>query len=161
MIKKTSHAVSVIETAICSLLILEMTIAVFWGVVTRYITKGHGQIPWLPELASYSLAWVTFLGASLVMYYGGHLVFDGLVEKMPPTLKKVIIMLVYLTVIACILVFVISGFEMVGRTREQISPAMQVSVSWAYLSIPIGFSFMLVHVVEKMVDWLSDLGGER
>jgi len=145
-----------VEKYACMALVTEMTVVVLCGVLTRYVTKG--QLPWSAELASYSLAWTTFLGSALVMDRKGHLAIEALVQWLPPSLRKIAQIVSYLVVLASLAIFVLAGFELVLRTKDQLSAAMRIPMAWAYLSIPLGSLFMFVHSFEQFLTLLVGRG---
>ena len=58
------------------LLLLAMACIVFANVVLRYTTGD--SIVWAEEVARHMMIWVTFLGAGLVLRFGGHVAIDNL-----------------------------------------------------------------------------------
>ena len=57
------------------LLLLAMSCIVFANVVLRYTTGD--SIVWAEEVARHMMIWVTFLGAGLVLRFGGHVAIDN------------------------------------------------------------------------------------
>ena len=158
VVRMLSKLVRSVETYACLVLVAEMAIVVFLGAVSRYVTKS--QLPWSAELASYSLAWTTFLGAGLVMDRKGHLAIEALTQWLPTRLRRLVSLFDYLVVLICLGIFIWAGLELVGRTQEQLSAAMQIPLAWAYLSIPTGSLFMAIHALEQAVGLLTE-GGKR
>ena len=58
------------------LLLAAMACIVFANVVLRYTTGD--SIVWAEEVARHMMIWVTFLGAGLVLRFGGHVAIDNL-----------------------------------------------------------------------------------
>ena len=58
------------------LLLVAMACIVFANVVLRYTTGD--SIVWAEEVARHLMIWVTFLGAGLVLRFGGHVAIDNL-----------------------------------------------------------------------------------
>ena len=56
----------------------------------------------------------------------------------------------YLVGIVFMATMIVQGVEMVQRTSQQLSPAMEISMSWVYLSIPIGCLFMMLQMVSDL-----------
>jgi len=140
-----------IEIYGCLLLLVEMVIIVFFGVLTRYFSKG--QIPWAAELASYSLAWFTFLGASIVSDRKEHLAIKYFVEQIPffSYYKKTVNILVFFLEVVCLAILIYGSFVLVVMSNMQLSAAMQIPLSWAYMSILAGSTFMLMHILEHRI----------
>ncbi len=58
-----------------------MAVMVFANVALRFLTD-H-SILWVEEVSRYLMIWLTFLGAGLVLRYGGHIGIDTLQEALP------------------------------------------------------------------------------
>ena len=58
-----------------------MALMVFANVALRFLTDN--SILWVEEVSRYLMIWMTFLGAGLVLRYGGHIGIDALQESRP------------------------------------------------------------------------------
>src|SRR5215831_10856372 len=58
-----------------------MAVMVFANVALRFLTD-H-SILWVEEVSRYLMIWLTFLGAGVVLRYGGHIGIDTLQERLP------------------------------------------------------------------------------
>lgn len=65
---------------------LAMVLLVCWQVFTRYILGNPSS--WSEELVSYLFAWMSLLGASIVVGERGHMNIPILVDRMNPVIKK-------------------------------------------------------------------------
>jgi len=157
VVQRAGRLLGTVERCACIALVAEITVVMLLSVVARYVTKT--QLPWAAEIASYSLAWTTFIAAAIVTDRRGHLGLEGFVRLLPASLRKVARTLSYLVVLATLIIFVQAGFELVLKTRSQLSAAMRIPVAWAYLSIPVGCILMFVHSLEQFLAFLVE-GGE-
>lgn len=67
--------------ALCSgILIVFLMLSVCWEVVMRYFF--NSPTIWVVELASYSVLWITFLGAPWILKEKGHVKMDLLLEAL-------------------------------------------------------------------------------
>ena len=66
----------------------------------------------------------------------------------------------YLVGIVFMATMIIQGFEMVQRTSQQFSPAMEIPMSWVYLAIPIGCLFMMLQMVSDLIALLRKKEGD-
>lgn len=126
-------------------LLAAMAVIVFANVVMRYLT--NGSIVWAEEVARYMMIWMTFLGAGLVLRYGGHVAITNLSDLAPPRMQRGLrLMLVALMLVFC-LIFVWRGIEYGGRMHQQVTPATRISFSYVYAAIPAGFALMAMHLL--------------
>ena len=52
----------------CGILILAMTLLIFWQVVCRYVM--NNSLTWSEELGRYFFVWITFIGLPVALKYG-------------------------------------------------------------------------------------------
>ena len=121
-----------------------MAAMVFANVALRFLTD-H-SILWVEEVSRYLMIWLTFMGAGLVLRYGGHIGIDSLQEMYPraaPALRLVIFVL-----LLCFFAFMVwIGVRYASRTWTQTTPVTEVPVGAVYLCIPIGFALLIVHLL--------------
>ena len=56
-----------------------------------------------------------------------------------------------------VLVLIIYGITLIQKTALQESPAMGISMSWAYASLPVGAALMAIHLlVIFLKDWNNE-----
>ena len=60
-------------------LLAAMAVMVFANVALRFLTD-H-SILWVEEVSRYTMVWLTFIGAGLVLRYGGHIGIDTLQQS--------------------------------------------------------------------------------
>ncbi|MDR3176667.1 MAG: TRAP transporter small permease [Desulfovibrio sp.] len=147
-LNRVEKILSVAVSAIIGLMMLW----VFAQVVTRYVfnyTPSFGE-----ELARYMFVWVVFLSLPIVAKKGGHMA----IEMITVRLKGAALRRVNLIADAFTLVFlgimVWHGIGMVMRASYQTSPALQISMSWVYLAIPLGCGIMLLNVLQHFLSLL-------
>jgi len=121
-----------------------MAAMVFANVVLR-LTTDH-SILWVEEVSRYLMIWLTFLGAGLVLRYGGHIGIDTLQEKFPrqaPWIRAVI----FVVVLAFFIVMLWLGVRYAMLTWSQTTPVLQIPIGAVYLAMPIGFALMIGHLL--------------
>ena len=125
-------------------LLAAMALMVFTNVALRFFTD-H-SILWVEEASRYAMIWLTFLGAGLVLRYGGHIGIETLHEKLPrhaPLLRALIVVLLlgffaFMTWI---------GVRYALLTWGQTTPVMEVPIGAVYLAMPVGFALMTLHLL--------------
>jgi TRAP-type C4-dicarboxylate transport system permease small subunit len=121
-----------------------MAVMVFANVALRFLTD-H-SILWVEEVSRYLMIWLTFLGAGLVLRYGGHIGIDTLQDAVPrhaPWIRASI----FLVLFAFFAVMIWLGVRYTLLTWAQTTPVLQVSMGAVYLAMPIGFGLAVVHLL--------------
>jgi TRAP-type C4-dicarboxylate transport system permease small subunit len=146
------HFLAKAEAAVLISLVAAMTLIVFLQVVYRYILIQ--PLYWSEELARYLFVWVSILGAALGLQKRGHFGLDFFHRMLPDQKRRFLQSLIHLFVGGVILVILIQGVRLVQATVLQKSPAMEISMGWAYACLPVGAALMAVHlVVVFFKDW--------
>ena len=125
---------------------LFMLALIFTQVVTRYCF-GY-TAAWSEELARFLFVWVVFLGSALIMGESGHLA----VEFVPLHYKgrpfgKVLEIIINLSSYAFILLLLVQGAKMTKIMTFQMSPGLDLSMSYVYFVIPLSCALMLLYVI--------------
>jgi TRAP-type C4-dicarboxylate transport system permease small subunit len=133
------------EAATLITLVAVMTLIVFLQVVYRYVLIQ--PLHWSEELARYLFIWLSILGAALGLQKRGHFGLDFFYRMLPGRRRRFLQFLIHLLVGGVILVILIQGIKLVQATILQKSPAMEISMGWAYACLPIGAGLMLIHLL--------------
>jgi len=98
----------------------------------------HWPIIWLSDLAIICFIWLGFLTAGLAVRQDGHfrlsLALDLFGESWGRRLLELLTVAIMLAVFGLLLA---TGYEMAQRGLREISPGLQVRMTWAYASIPV------------------------
>ncbi len=129
-----------------------MTIIIIIQVFMRYLFLY--SLSWSEEVARYLMIWVSFLGASLALKYGFHIGVEFVLNRMPETMRGWVILTAKLGTLLFLIYFTIGGFRVSWAVRDQDSPALLFSMAYAYLSAPVGGFFMIIQLLNLLVeDW--------
>jgi len=126
-----------------------MVVIVFVNVVARYIF--NSSIVASEELARYFFVWASLLGAVFALNEGGHIGVDLVVKKLPPRLRKVVLVFASVCVMGLCGVCVWYGYILAESTFDWPSPATGIPYGIVGLIIPITFAAMFVIVLQKTV----------
>jgi len=124
-------------------LLAAMSLMVFTNVVLRVLTD-H-SILWVEEASRYAMIWLTFLGAGLVLRYGGHIGIESLHERFPrhaPLLRALVVAL--LLGFFAFMVWV--GVRYSLLTWGQTTPVLEVPIGVVYFAMPVGFALLMLHL---------------
>jgi len=131
-----------------------MTTIIIIQVFMRYLFLY--SLSWSEEVARYLMIWVAFLGASLALKKGFHIGVEFVVSRIPEDLKPWINLVAKLSILVFLVFFTIGGIRVSWAVRDQDSPALLFSMAYAYLSAPVGGFFMIIQVLNSMVnDWVK------
>lgn len=125
-------------------LLAAMALMVFANVALRFLTDR--SILWVEEASRYTMIWLTFIGAGLVLRYGGHIGIETLHERMPrhaPLLRAVVVVL--LLVFFAFMTWLGARYALL--TWQQTTPVMEIPIGAVYLAIPIGFALLIAHLL--------------
>ncbi|MHC1728430.1 MAG: TRAP transporter small permease [Syntrophobacteraceae bacterium] len=130
-------------------LVVVMSVVVFLQVFYRYLLAQPLQ--WSEELARYLFAWISLLGAALSVRKQGHFGVDYFFRKLPASGRRILTLLIYFSMGTVIVVLLFHGILLVLKTAAQRSPAMEISMGWAYACVPVGAAFMFIHLLSIML----------
>ncbi len=133
------------ETAVLIALVVIMTVVVFLQVLYRYVFAQ--PLHWSEELARYLFVWLSILGATLALQKKSHFGLDIFYRMLPSHVRRFVKFPVYLLMGVVIFILLFQGIVLVQKTLLQESPAMGISMSWAYASLPVGGALMAIHLL--------------
>jgi len=147
--EKVSHiAERVVQVTLVGMVAI-MTIIIIIQVFMRYLFLY--SLSWSEEVARYLMIWVAFLGASLALKYGFHIGIEFVITRIPEKARVHVNLLAKLSILVFLIFFTIGGFQVSWAVRDQDSPALLFSMGYAYLSAPVGGVFMIIHLLNSLV----------
>ncbi|MEZ4884015.1 MAG: TRAP transporter small permease [Chitinophagales bacterium] len=129
-----------------------MTLDVLWGVFTRY-AMGH-QANWSEELARFLLIWIGVLGAAYASGQKMHLAIDLLSPQLNEVnQRRLSILINILIIVFALFVMVVGGSRLIYITNVlgQLSPALQVPMSFIYSVIPLSGLLVIYYKITELI----------
>jgi TRAP-type C4-dicarboxylate transport system permease small subunit len=120
---------------------------VFYQVVARYIFNNPPS--WTEELARFCQVWVILLASSICIRKGNHLAVDYFSHRLSPGAKRKINIVMSSLIVLYILVIIIFGWKLMVVGWYQVSPALQVNMSFVYLVFPLSGILMILEAIIK------------
>lgn len=117
-------------------------------VVSRYVFSA--PLAWAEELATILFAWLVFIGSSLALKKKEHFAIEVVVKLFPGTLKKFATVGADLAVLLFCLLLIVYGIKLVSMNWQVLTPMLEISRGWAYLSVPVGGLLMLLRLLEMI-----------
>jgi C4-dicarboxylate transporter DctQ subunit len=134
-----------------------MLIFVFSQVIARDLF--HMSLYIIDELARYLMVAFCFLSGSLALRKKEFIGVSFAVDRLPAKLREYADLIAVLSTILFLSFGTIYGIRLIIGIFEtnQLSPAMQMPIAYAYLPIPIGFLLMLITSLIHLYDLVINL----
>ena len=134
---------------------LAMVILTCWQVFTRYILQNPSS--WSEELVSYLFAWMSLLGASIVVGERGHMNIPIVVERMGKKGRK--FFAIFAEVIACVfagVILVYGGIQITNLAMGQMTSSLGVPIGVFYVILPLSGVINIIYTILNIVDIATD-----
>jgi TRAP-type C4-dicarboxylate transport system permease small subunit len=132
-------AIGAVERAFGIVLLGVIVTAISVQVFTRYAL---GQpIAWVEESATYAFIWMVFVGASVGLKSGRHIVIETFGQRLPDSLAAAARLLVWVLIGTVLVVLIVQGWKVMGveGRSSTISLPIELPRSWFY-SAPLTWS---------------------
>lgn len=126
-------------------LLAVMACIVFTNVVLRYLTDE--SLYWAEEVARHLMIWLTFVGAGLVLRFGGHIAIENLHNVLPGRAGRLLRAAITAGLFVFFAVMAWQGAVYASLMRFQTTSATEISFGWIYLALPLGFVLLIVHLL--------------
>jgi TRAP-type C4-dicarboxylate transport system permease small subunit len=140
--------------AIAAILIVAVTVIVVMGFTFRW---AGGSLVWYDEVASISLAWLTYYGGALAALRGAHIGFAGFVNAMPTNLRVALTLAASGFTIFFFSLLAVTGFQVMdviaGLTLVSLPDVQQ---SWMASVIPITSILFVISEFLRLPDLLEE-----
>jgi TRAP-type C4-dicarboxylate transport system permease small subunit len=134
-----------------------MTVAIPWGVYTRYVLN-HGSA-WPEPLSVLMMILFTFFGAAACYRANAHIAVTMMTDRLPSALRAAAAILVDLLMALLSGFMVVWGIQLVETTWHQVVGEFPfLSVGITYLPIPVGGALTLLFIIEQM--WIGLPGAD-
>ena len=128
-----------------------MTLLTCWQVFTRYVLSNPSS--WSEELVGYLFAWMSLFGACLVTGERVHMNIPLLVERVKPTMQKVLS--IFAEVIACVFAIVIlvyGGVQISSLAMGQMTSSLGVPIGVFYVVMPVCGVLIALYTIINIVE---------
>lgn len=142
--KKIDCLTKVIDVIVAFLMVI-ITVFTFVQVIRRYI---FGTVfPWVDEIATYSMIWVTFLGAVLCLRHGDHTRIDAFINIFSHKIKKWIEVF---DIVICFIFMMILAYHSVTLLKQSghfLSTASKLPMYFVYSAIMVSGILMIPYFI--------------
>ncbi len=137
-----------------------MLVVIFAQVISRYVFNWTPE--WSEELARYLFVWVVFIGSALIMGESGHLAVQFVPNHFKGTATgRFLEIVINLSGYVFILILFTQGAKMTRVMTFQMSPGMEIPMSWVYAVIPLSSALMLLYLVKDTVRIVRGWSGPK
>lgn len=132
----TLRAICRIVTVLMVLLMTVMLVVMNSLVVTRYFFSYSPS--WTEEVTRFSMIWMVMLGAGVLALFDDHIALTLVVDKLSRRKRQWQQLLVHCFVLAIAVLIAWEGFKFAFGLSGVITPALQMSMIYPALAVPIG-----------------------
>jgi TRAP-type C4-dicarboxylate transport system permease small subunit len=143
IIRKATEAVIIFLFAV-------LVAVVFYQVLARYVLNSPPS--WSEELARYCQVWIILLASSICIRKGSHLAVDYFSHRFSPRARKFADTAKSLLIVFYVSIVLVYGWRLMVVGKYQLSPALQVKMSYVYIIFPLSGTLMLVEAVLKTAE---------
>ena len=134
---------------------LAMVLLTCWQVFTRYILQNPSS--WSEELVSYLFAWMSLLGASLVVGERGHMNIPIVVERMSEGWRKAFAIFAELVALAFAgVILIFGGIQIASLAMGQMTSSLGLPIGVFYVILPISGLINIIYTALNIVDIATD-----
>ena len=159
MDKKENKAAAILgnlDIVVASIILAILIVLTFLGVVWRYIF--NAPFTWLEEVQTSCMVWIVFAGAGAAFRSGNHVAIEMIVDLMPKSMQKIMVILISIVVVVVIgYLFMQSiGFIQVFVKSGRSTSMLKIPYSWvygiaivSYFDMIISYFYALFHGVKS------------
>lgn len=134
-----------LEAFLLGALMLAMSFAYSFNVLVRNLAPKYAStFAFIDEACLFALAWIVFLGLGLALEQGRHIAMTSMLLKLAPRIRRGVKLAIDLAGLAFSLYIAQICFEvtLLVLRSGQVSPTLNVSMSWLYGPMPVGFALL-------------------
>jgi TRAP-type C4-dicarboxylate transport system permease small subunit len=154
VIAKVSLVCERIVSYTCATLVLTMFLITIYQVIAR--TLGI-VVSWTDELSRFLLIWIAIFAASIAFKRGAHIGIDFIIDRFSAKGRTIINILNMLITMIFIALFFKLGIATAKEGLTVLSTALLLPMFWVKISLPIGSVFIMVSILEIIVNNIQSL----
>ncbi len=108
--------------------------------------------PWSEEVIGRLFVWCVMLGTVAAFRKGALVSVDLMLRLSRGRWRRLVRRLILLVTLGFLAALVWYGFDLAWRVRFQTFATLPLSISWAYLAVPVGALFSMLAVIASHLD---------
>lgn len=137
-----------LERAIIFGLMIFLVVILTVQVLSRYVF--NAPLDYTEEASRFGLIWLVFIGSAYAAYLNEHFVVRLLVDNIRFPGKSAYLLFIDLVVILFFVGLIFYGAKLAWK-NPRVEPALNLSIGWAYMAIPVGCTLMVYHLLVAIV----------
>ena len=118
---------------------------------------------WAEEIARYAFIYIAYIGASAAIKERAHIRIDVILNVLPNRMKLILYIFgdIVTLILAVVSIYMSMESVLVSLHFDSVTHGLRVSQAWFLAAVPIGFSMMVVRILQSLWrDW-NDLRANR
>ncbi len=154
MLQKLRNKLDQAVLVTCGLALILLVVTVTWQVFSRYILNDPSSFT--DELSRYTMVWLGLLGATYLFGKRGHLAITLFQDALPKKANLVLQLFINMLMMAFIYLAMFKGGVMLmGRTMQQLSPALQIPMAYIYVILPLSAVLSIAYIALNIIEQFS------
>ena len=121
-------------------------------VFTRYVFSY--SMFFANPLSKLLLVWFFLLGSGLALRQGAHMGFDLIATRLAPAARRRMVLTAHAIGLLFFLEMLWASIFAMGPALRQNDPGLDISLVWLVVSVPIGFTLLLYHMLAVIaIEW--------
>lgn len=149
MLKKFDDNLHKSTITVAAMLLTVAVLLTFYQVLTRFIL--NDPAPWSELLARGVIIWAVFMGLPYVVRHG-ELISIDIIKTIFPKHLYLITTFVQIVTLSVLLVLFYFGIEVTIRVNHQAVALLNFSMSWLYVSIPLGCGLSALSLILRQIE---------
>ena len=139
-----------------------MLVATMFVEVLRREIMSYSSI-WGEEIVRYSFIYLAWIGAAAAVRERGHIRIDVIMHYVPPRVKALLYLFGDLVMVAVAIVAIYYSYETVHISAKfgSVTDGLRISRVWFLMAVPIGFSLVLLRLIQSILRDIADLRAGR
>ena len=134
----------------CAMLVAAACLGMY-QIFARFVFQQPAE--WSEVLIRFTLIWMVFMGVPSAFRQGAMVSVDLAYRKSGPRMRRALDWLIAITALILVAVIIRFGFDYAYRARFQtISGLESLSMTWAYLALPIGGLFCVLGIIGCLLE---------
>jgi TRAP-type C4-dicarboxylate transport system permease small subunit len=139
----------------CSAALLAMVIIIFALVISRYFFSY--SFVWAEEVVRYMMIWIALLGSAILIHKRDHIRLDFVIKLFGPKMQILIEILFNIAELLFLFVLITKGVTWANSMKISLTPALQISLFWPSLIIPLSAVLMALFTLFNFINDLIAL----
>jgi TRAP-type C4-dicarboxylate transport system permease small subunit len=118
---------------------------------------------WTEEMARYAFIYIAYIGASAAIKERAHIRIDVILNLLPNRMKLIFFIFgdIVTLILAVVSIYMSMESVLVSLHFDSVTHGLRISQAWFLAAVPIGFSMMIVRILQSLWrDW-NDLRANR